>query len=175
VDKELEEFRSIMEVPSRFEDGFQVSSLLGTLFLALVMVPGALYMELVAGLGIGSAAQWVTVLLFVEVAKRANAKLSRAQLFILFYMSGMLIGQRVNGTPLFRQFVVRSDAAVSYGISALVPSWAAPPDIEDLPRTFLSKAWLPAIGLMAYGFHACLRPPQHDGARVRALQDHQRR
>ena len=72
-DKELQEFQSIMEVPSHFEEGFNFSSFLGTLFLAIVMVPGCLYMELVAGMGIGPAAQWVTVILFVEVAKRANA------------------------------------------------------------------------------------------------------
>ena len=140
---------------ARFEDGFSLSSLLGTLFVALVMVPGALYMELVAGLGVGNAAQWVTVILFVEVAKRANAKLSRAQLFILFYMSGILVGQRVNGTPLFRQFVVRSDAAVSFGISSLIPAWVAPSNLDELPRTFLQRAWLPVIGLMLFpGFSA---------------------
>lgn len=150
VDAELEEFRAIMEAPEDFEDGFSLSSLLGTLFVALVMVPGALYMELVAGLGIGQAAQWVTVLLFVEVAKRANAKLSRAQLFILFYMSGMLLGQRVNGTPLFRQFIVRSDAAVSTGIASQIPNWVAPANLGELPRTFLQKAWMPAVGLFLF-------------------------
>ena len=64
-DAELEEFRRLMEVPDSFEDGFSPASLIGALFIALVMVPGALYMQLVAGLGIGDAAQWVTVLLFV--------------------------------------------------------------------------------------------------------------
>lgn len=149
-DAELETFRSIMEVPTSFEDGFTLSSLLGTLFVALVMVPGALYMELVAGMGIGGAAQWVTVLLFVEVAKRANAKLSRSQIFILFYMSGMIVGQQVYGTPLFRQFLVRSDAAVSFGISSLIPSWVAPENIDELPRSFLQRAWMPVLGLMLF-------------------------
>lgn len=150
-DKELEEFRSLMEVPSKFEDGFSLSSLLGTLFVATVMVPGALYMELVAGMGIGDAAQWVTVLLFVEVAKRANASLSRAQLFILFYMSGIILGQQVHGTPLFRQFLVRSDAAISYGLTPWLPNWVAPSDPEAYAnRTFLQVAWMPAIGLMLF-------------------------
>jgi len=152
VDKELEEFRSIMDVPTEFEDGFSMSSLIGTLFVALVMVPAALYMELVAGMGIGQAAQWVTILLFVEVAKRANAKLSRAQIFVLFYMSGMIIGQSVYGTPLFMQFVVRSDAAISYGISSLFPNWVIPVNMADLPRSFLQKAWLPVIGLMCFRY-----------------------
>lgn len=146
-DAELEEFRRLLEVPDSFEDGFSLASLIGALFIALVMVPGAIYMQLVAGLGIGDAAQWVTVLLFVEVAKRANARLSRAQLYILFLMSGMLIG----GAPLlFRQYLVQSDAAVSSGLFGTFPRWVAPPDIGRLPRTFLSRAWLPVVGLMLF-------------------------
>ena len=152
TDKELEEFRQLLSVPDSFEEGFNITSLLGTLFVALVMVPGALYMELVAGMGIGGAAQWVTVLLFVEVAKRANAKLSRAQLFILFYMSGMIMGRNVAGTPLYTQFLVRSDAAVSTGVASLIPSWVAPSnlELETAPRSFLTKAWMPFIGLMLF-------------------------
>lgn len=149
-DKELEQFRQLLEVPDSFENGFNLTSLVGTLFVALVMVPGALYMELVAGTGIGGAAQWVTVLLFVEVAKRANAKLSRAQLFILFYMSGMIMGRSVIGTPLYTQFLVRSDAAVATGVAAQIPTWVAPANLDDLPRTFISKAWLPFVGLMLF-------------------------
>jgi hypothetical protein len=149
-DAELEQFRQLLTVPGTFEDGFNVTALLGTLFVALVMVPGALYMELVAGMGIGGAAQWVTVLLFVEVAKRANAKLSRAQLFILFYMSGMIMGRTVYGTPLFRQFLVRSDAAIATGVAQEIPKWVAPAGLDDLPRTFLSRAWMPFLGLMLF-------------------------
>lgn len=149
-DKELEDFRRLLEVPDTFEEGYNISSLIGTLFVAAVMVPGALYMELVAGTGIGGAAQWVTVLLFVEVAKRANAKLSRAQLFILFYMSGMIMGRSVYGTPLYTQFLVRSDAAISTGVAAGIPTWVAPANLDELPRTFLNKAWLPFLGLFLF-------------------------
>ncbi len=149
-DAELEQFRQLLTVPGTFEDGFNITSLLGTLFVALVMVPGALYMELVAGMGLGGAAQWVTVLLFVEVAKRANAKLSRAQLFILFYMSGMIMGRSVYGTPLFRQFLVRSDAAIATGVAEHIPRWVAPENLDDLPRSFLTRAWLPFLGLMLF-------------------------
>ena len=149
-DAELEEFRRLLEVPATFDEGLTLASFLGTLFVALVMVPGALYMELVAGAGIGGAAQWVTVLLFVEVAKRANAKLNRAQLFILFYMAGMVMSTNVWNTPLFTQFLVRSDAAVSTGVANDIPHWVAPPNLDSLPRTFLAKAWLPFIGLMLF-------------------------
>ncbi|MBN2713831.1 MAG: peptide transporter, partial [Planctomycetes bacterium] len=152
VDKELAEYRSLMEVPDTFEDGFSGSSLVGALFLGLIMIPGSLYMELLAGMGVGPAAQWVTVILFIEVAKRANAKLSRAQIFILFYMAGAIVGQQVHGTPLFRQFLVNSEAAVTTGISTLFPSWVAPPAGSDAynQRSFFQLAWLPVIGLIAF-------------------------
>ena len=150
VDPELEDFRRLLTVPGTFEEGFNITSLLGTLFVALIMVPGALYMELVAGAGIGGAAQWVTVLLFVEVAKRANAKLSRAQIFILFYMSGMIMGRSVYGTPLFTQFLFQSDAAVATGIAQDAPTWIVPRHVAYLPRTFLSRAWLPFLGLFVF-------------------------
>ncbi len=151
-DKELEEFRAIMEVPSEFRDGFNMSSLLGALFLAFVMIPGAMYMELVAGMGIGPSAQWVTVILFVEIAKRANANLNRANLFILFYICGCVMSQGVHGTPLFRQFLVQSDAATSFGINAEIPHWVAPSSREVLEkRSFFQWEWLPAIGMMAFG------------------------
>ena len=83
------------------------------------------------------AAQWVTVILFVEIAKRANASLNRANLFILFYICGAVMSQGVHGTPLFRQFLVQSDAATSFGINASIPHWVAPssPAVLD-NRTF---------------------------------------
>jgi hypothetical protein len=151
IDKELEQYRQLMTVPSTFEDGFSASSFVGVLFVALIMVPGALYMELLAGMGVGAAAQWVTVILFIEVAKRANAKLSRPQLFVLFYMSGSIVGQAVYGNLLWNQFLVHSDAAVSQGLSSLFPRWYAPTDPSAYDhRTFFQAAWLPALGLFAF-------------------------
>jgi hypothetical protein len=151
VDKELEQYRELLTVPSAFADGFSASSFFGVLFVALIMVPGALYMELLAGMGVGAAAQWVTIILFIEVAKRANAKLSRPQLFVLFYMSGSIVGQAVYGNLLWNQFLVRSDAAVSQGLASLFPKWYAPTDPSAYDhRTFFQAAWLPALGLFVF-------------------------
>lgn len=150
LDKELQEYKDLMDVPSHFDEGFSLSSFMGAIFVALVMIPGALYMQLVAGVGVGPAAQWVTVILFIELAKRANATLKRAQIFILFYMAGAVIFQNVHGTPLFTQFLVQSDAATSFGLADLFPSWVAPKNITELPRTFFQAAWIPAIALIAF-------------------------
>lgn len=149
-DQELERYRALMTVPDRFDEGFSFTSFIGVLFVALVMVPGALYMDLLAGAGIGPAAQWVTVILFIEVAKRANAKLKRAQIFILFYLAGTIVASQGQGL-IFNQFLVRSEAALSFGLAGQFPEWLAPSDPAAYEtRSFLQWAWAPAIGLMLF-------------------------
>ena len=65
---EVEEFRALLEPPNKFEDGFTIRTIIGVLFISLIMTPGEMYLGLVTGGGIGAAAQWVTVILFLEVA-----------------------------------------------------------------------------------------------------------
>ena len=150
-DKELEEFRSLMEVPSTFEDGFSWTSLVGALFVALLMVPGAMYMGLLAGGGVGPAAQWVTVILFIEVARRAHKSLRRPEIFVLFYMSGAAMAQPFSGL-LWNQFFVQSKAAVGMGVAKELPIWFAPLDPGVLvQRNFFDPAWYPAIGMIIFG------------------------
>ncbi len=154
MDKELEEFRNLMQVPSTFEDGFSWSSLLGALFIAIIMVPGAIYMQLLAGTAqIVSASQWVTVILFIEVARRAHRQLKRPEIFVLFFMAGAAMSLPFSGL-LWNQFFARSDAAIAQGIADTLPRWFAPdPDIYptafDL-RSFFHLEWLPVIGMVIF-------------------------
>lgn len=163
VDKELEEFRSLMEPPSRFEDGFSWTALLGAIFVALLMVPGSIYMTLLAGVAVGPAAQWVTLILFIEVARRANKVLKRAEIFTLFYLAGAIMvtasmaqGQFHGGLgALWSQFYVQSDAARAAGIADQVPHWVVPQytsDGRDIleTRSLLHWEWLPALALIAF-------------------------
>jgi hypothetical protein len=151
VDKELEQYRSLMEVPDRFEEGFSWTSFVGALFIALLMVPGAMYMNYLAGQGIGPAAQWVTVILFLEVARRAHKTIKRPELFVLFYMAGAVMANPFQGL-LWNQFYVQSQSATGMGIAEYLPAWYAPSDINVLEkRSFLDPAWYPAIGLMVFG------------------------
>lgn len=160
IDRELEEFRRVMEVPSTFEEGFRWSSLLGAIFVALMMVPGAIYMGLLAGVGIGPAAQWVTVILFIEVARRAHRHLSKSEIFVLFFMAGAMMGGLglgiQGGAPagfLWNQFFVRSDAAAANGIAGQIPVWVAPPlDSESYAqRTFFHADWIPVLVMVVFG------------------------
>jgi len=153
LDKELEEFRNVMEVPSTFEDGFTWTSLVGAVFIALLMVPGAMYMSLLAGMGVGPAAQWVTVILFIEVARRAHKHLKCPEIFVLYYMAGAAMGQPFAGL-LYNQFFVRSESVVGYGIAEYMTKvpWFAPTDPNVLAaRNFFDPAWYPAIGMVIFG------------------------
>ena len=153
LDKELDEFRKIMEVPSTFVEGFQWSALFGAIFVALLMVPGAIYMGLLAGTGIGSAAQWVTVILFIEVARRAHRYLNKSEIFVLFFMAGSLMGAATTGGLLWQQFFAQSDAAAANGLMGQIPRWYAPPveSTSYADRTFFHVDWLPAIFMMIFG------------------------
>ncbi|HEY2404530.1 MAG TPA: hypothetical protein VGI10_00900 [Polyangiaceae bacterium] len=159
ADHELEEFRNLMQAPGTFDDGFSWTAFLGALFVALLMVPGSIYMTLVGGLSVGPAAQWVTVILFIEVARRANKQLRRAEIFTLFYLAGAIMvsasmaqGQFYGGLgALWSQFFVQSDAARAAGIADRLPNWVVPSDPQVLEhRSLFMKEWLPAVGLIVF-------------------------
>lgn len=150
LDKELEEYRNQMTVPSTFEEGFTWTSLIAALFVAMLMVPGAMYMQLMAGVGIGAAAQWVTVILFLEVARRAHKIMPRAEVFVLFYMAAAVMVDPFSGM-IYNQFFAQSRAAMGMGVAQELPRWFAPNDPDILAqRNFFSAAWLPALGLVIF-------------------------
>lgn len=141
-DREYEEFRDLMKTPDKFEDGFNRGTLLMGLFVGLVMAPASVYMSLVAGLHMGSAAQWVTVLLYVEIARRAFKRLKRPEIFVLFYMCGAAMA--AGGQDwLWRQFLVQSEELSKMGVIEHIPQWFAPTDPLVLAkRSFFMWEWM---------------------------------
>ncbi|MBI3920996.1 MAG: peptide transporter [Armatimonadetes bacterium] len=143
------------ESPEPFRDGFNLRSVVGALFLAFIMLPGSIYIGLVAGEGMGSAPQWVTVILFAEIARRSFTKLSRQEIYVLYALAGGLVS---GGGPFFgliwNQFLIQSSQARFFGIvkdlSSPVNHWIVPPlgSSALLERTFLHRDWLPAIGVL---------------------------
>ena len=155
-DRELEEFRSAMTPPAFFEEGFNWTSLAGAVFIGLFMVPGAIYMGLLAGQGIGPAAQWVTVILFIEVARRAQKQLKGAEIFVLFFMAGIMMAATAGGAGglLWNQFFARSESATAFGLAGKIPAWFAPPadSASYSQRSFLRPDWLVPIILIVFQF-----------------------
>jgi hypothetical protein len=139
-----------MSVPDQYEDGFGGKTVLGAIFLGLFMVPGSMYLSLFMGGSLGAAAQWVTVILFSEVARRSLKSLKQQEIFILFYMTGIALSSPFQGL-LWNQYLVRSPEAQAMGVSALIPRWVAPSaeQIRQTGNTFFNRIWLAPVLLVA--------------------------
>ncbi|HJP30739.1 MAG TPA: hypothetical protein QGF95_09320 [Candidatus Latescibacteria bacterium] len=153
--EEVEEYRALLEPPQRFEDGFTLRTVIGVLFISLIMTPGEMYLGLVTGGSIGAAAQWVTVILFLEVAKRSFTSLRRQEIYLLVYVASALVAREEGAflDLLFRQYFVRSAEAAQFGVARLLPWWWVPaPDSPALAaRTFLHRDWLWPMVLLVSG------------------------
>jgi hypothetical protein len=150
-DPELKQFRELMTAPDHWEDGFGLKAMIGGLFVGLIMTPASMYMNLVTGGDVGGAAQWVTVILFIEVARRAFTQLRRPEIYVIYYMAGAALVAG-NGGLLWNQFLVQSTNMRQFGIASLIPNWVAPHDPNLLgSRSFFHAAWVPAIALLALG------------------------
>lgn len=148
-DRELSEYRDLMKVPEQFEDGFTYRTVIGALFIGFVMMPGSLYMGLVAGQSLGPAAQWVTIILFVEVARHSFTRLRPQEIYILYVMAGGIVATPFSGL-LWNQYLVQSEAARGFGLAEQIPRWVAPPAESPslVERTLWHRHWLVPIGLL---------------------------
>ncbi len=150
-DKELAQYRDLVQAPSTFEDGFGWRTVLGAVFVGLVMLPASMYMSLMVGESIGPAAKWVTVILFLEMAKRARSGLRPAEIFIMFAMVGTLVSSPMQNF-FWRQFLVQSEAARSYGLTEMFPDWYAPTDMAVLDQqNFFMWEWFVPLILVFVG------------------------
>ncbi len=121
------------EPEPKFQDGFSWRVVLGAVFIALFMVPGGLYLGLVAGMGVGEAAEWVTIVLFAEVARRSYQPLRKQEIYVLFYIAAALTSataaeKGLAGGPfgglIWAAYFAGSPAAAP--IAKQLPSWAVP-------------------------------------------------
>ncbi len=153
--QEIEEYRDLLETPDTFEDGFNTKTVVGALFVSIIMVPGNIYLELMIGGSIGAAAQWVTIILFLELAKRSFTKLRRQEIYLLYYVTTSLVNRESGAFEglLWHQYFVQSPAAKQFGISRLIPTWYAPPlDSQAyVERTFFHVDWFLPIALLVLG------------------------
>jgi hypothetical protein len=160
-DQELEQYRSLVSTPDSFSEGFTKRTALGIIFIAVVMMPSSIYMGLIAGQSLGAAAEWVTIILFAELARRSFKPLSKQELYILYYVGGSLVamvgGGALAGGPfanlIWDQYLVQSPAAQSLGIAEQIPRWVVPAaDSTALrDRTFWHADWAMPITLLIVG------------------------
>jgi hypothetical protein len=121
-DKELEQYRRLMEPPEEFADGFTWKTVVGAVFLALLIMPGSMYLALVVGpeANMQSAARWVTIILFAEIARRSFRELKMQEIYVFYFMAGIAMMAPFQGL-LWRQFLVESDYAHAMGVAQDIP------------------------------------------------------
>ena len=117
-DLELRQFRELLPPPDHWEDGFGLKSIVGAIFVGIIMTPASMYMGLVIGSEIGQAAQWVTIILFMEVARRAFTTLKRPEIYLLYYMAG---ASHAGWKKLRRPRMSGDDGATHAGILSARP------------------------------------------------------
>lgn len=144
-----------------YESGFTIRSMIGAVFVAFVMMPGSIYLGLIAGQGLGPAAQWVTIILFTEIARRSFTTLKRQEVYILYYMAAALAtggaaAALVAGGPfaamLFNQYFVQSSQAIKLGIADQLPSWIVPSRTSEaiITRNLFHPDWYYPILLTTF-------------------------
>ncbi len=143
----------------QFEEGFTGKVMIGTLFVCLIMLPGSIYLGLLAGQGLGAAAQWVTIVLFAEIARRSFLPLKRQEIYCLFYMAGSLTAtgfgrlDGISGGPFGAfigiQYIMQSPAMIN--VVHLLPAWVGPQPGSPAytHRSLLDAAWaIPIVVLL---------------------------
>ena len=153
--------RDLMVPPEQFEDGLSPRVVLGAFFIGFLMLPGAIYMGLIAGSTMGPAAEWVTVIIFAEIARRSFAPLSRQEIYVLYYiagglthaMAGVMLAGGPFGALVWHQYLVQSQVGQALGVAAQIPQWVAPAlGSEALSaRSFLHRDWLAPVALLVAG------------------------
>jgi hypothetical protein len=158
IDKELELYRNLLQPPSEFSKGFGWTTVAGIIFCGLVMLPGSIYLGLMSGGNLGTAASWVTVILFNEIARRSLKKLSKQNLVILLHAAQVIMIANIlfPGGPcaqlVFRAYLAGSQAFRDAGMTDFLPSWFVPP--PDSPavtqRNLFHPDWLIPIALLLF-------------------------
>ena len=142
-----------------YRSGFNLKTIWACLFVGFVMLPGSIYLSLVTG-GQTGAADWVTVILFLEIAKRSLVKMTRQEIMILYWAAaglaaaGNAMNTGITGGPfahlIWEQYYIQSPEAT--GIAELIPSWVVPNlDSAALAgRSFFHMDWfVPVLVLTA--------------------------
>lgn len=138
-----------------YQDGFTWRSVLGALFVAFVMLPGIIFMGLMIGQDLGDAADWVVIILFVELGRRSFVQLKKQELYILKYTlsqlthvtGGMMLGGGIFAMLVWNRYMRNSEAFRSFGIDQDVPDWVAPFG-DPAFGSLVAQVWWPAIGVI---------------------------
>lgn len=125
------------QVTEEYQDGFSMTTIIGAIFVGIIMMPATVYLGLMAGQSLGPAAEWVTIILFAEMARRSLGQLKKQEIFILYYVAAGLTGSMAGiiiqapadhsfQALIWKQYLRVSPQAKNFGIADQIPTWAIP-------------------------------------------------
>ncbi len=147
-----EERYELMPIGEAFQHGFNVKTIVAALFVGFVFLPCGIYLSLVTGEGVAGGAEWVTIILFIEMAKRTFVRLRTQEIIVLYWVAGGMVASTSGfGVFIYDQYFVQSPQAI--GVSEYIPLWAIPPKGSPalVERTFLHAHWIKPVLLMLCG------------------------
>jgi hypothetical protein len=132
-----------MDYPESFEEGFNYTTVIGAFFVGFVMMPAAIYLSLAIGIHLGPAAEWTTIILFTEIARRSFVTLRKQEIYVLYYVAGGLAVTGAFSGPVWNQYLLQSEAARGFGIADSIPHWVVPPRNSPgiIERNLLHTDW----------------------------------
>jgi len=152
---EYQQYRRDEDVPKAYEEGFGWKAIIGGLFVGFLLVPGGMFLNLMVGpSGYGQAVNWVTIILFIEIAKRCRTTLSKQETYILWAVAGGVLGASIGSyftSFIWNQYLVQSSFAAKFDVAHRIPIWVAPPPGSEAyaQRWLLHSDWWPQLMLMA--------------------------
>ena len=155
----LEHDASDKWIDDKYKSGFSLKVLLGALFIAIFMLPGFIYMGLCVGTNVGMGAEWVVVLLIVEITRRSYKSLKRQELLMLLHMAGSLssfsgglaLSGGVFANLIWHQYQKNSDVFRDFNLTDKMPEWFAPNLDDMVGNSFFQEVWIQAIIVAVLG------------------------
>jgi len=152
----------ILEQKERIlKPGLTYRSALALVFASLVIMPVQLYLILVSGANIASAAVYITVILFTELSFLGGSPLTKQEIFIVYTLAGLAASNPVFIAFVQRKYLVTSPFSWSFidpftrkPLPEVIPWWYVPP--YNAPstaiRSFFHPDWVIPMVLSTFQF-----------------------
>ena len=144
MEEKLKEGKNSKTVPVEYKPGLTWNSMLAIIFGVLVVQPAALFLFCTTGQWLAGVS-WIIVLLWVEIGRLFNYRLTKQELFIILSLEGFMTSTAYIPLWLVWQGYVRfSPLSEFFGLRALIPTYWSPPYGSQafLGRSFFHPDWI---------------------------------
>lgn len=132
------------------QEGFTWRSMTGILYAALILLPVNIYYNLAVGGSLGTAAQFISLILFIEIFKFSAKPLTKQEAFVIYAVAADAIAAGVAFALIGGLYFRVSPITAAFGITDLIPNWWTLPanSLAIYNRTFFHVDWvLPVVVL----------------------------